>query len=303
MSFQVGADAKVVVGIDAGASLTRARALAGDRVIFEGRGGPGNPLAAAADVLADSYRTSLTGCPEPARVTACVSGAGGERQRAQVRDLLADLLPGAAIEVVPDYVAALLAAPPGTDVVVVAGTGSVVCSRSPDGGYDVSGGRGWIVGDRGSAARLGQAALERYCEDPGSDPELASAVGDCLGLTDWRQIVTALSASRNPSCILATAAPVLTRAAENGSPWAVTRLGAEMAALASVTARHIERHLRAAAAVRVALAGGVWTSRAARAAFAAALDQNRTGLPARIAGPIDPLDGAARLAGKPGPSR
>ena len=235
-----------MVGIDAGGSRTRARALAGGRVIYEGQGGPGNPLAAGADVLAASYHAALAGCPEPVRVAACVAGAGGLRGRMQVSELLSDRFPGAIIQVVPDYVAAMRAAPEGTDAVVIAGTGSVVCSAAPDGSHNVSGGRGWILGDRGSAVRLGQSALEWFCEDAGSDAEAATLVRDCLGMTDWRQIVDALSASTQPAALLARAAPVLTRAAESGSDWAVTRLDAEMAALAAVTVRHVGRHLQPA---------------------------------------------------------
>jgi N-acetylglucosamine kinase-like BadF-type ATPase len=287
--------APVVVGIDAGGSTTRARALAGGRVIFEGRGGPGNPLAARPETLAASYQAALAGCPPPSHLAACVSGAGGSQQRAHVDKLLAGRFPAALIQVVPDYVAAMLAAPSGTNVVVIAGTGSVVCSRGPDGEYRVSGGRGWILGDRGSAARLGQAALEWFCqEDP--DPGLTGQVQDLLGLTGWRQIAGALSASKNPAALLARAAPILTGAAENGSVWAAPRLKAEMGALAATTVLHVERHQRGTGQTRLALAGGVWQSPAARAAFMAVLPPDLEVAPECLAGPLDPLDGAIRLA-------
>src|SRR5262249_47577599 len=78
--------------------------------------------------------------------------------------------PGADSQGAPDYVAAFLAAPRGTDACIVAGTGSVVCSRAADGGYRVSGGRGWILGDHGSAARLGRAALEHFVNHPAAVP-------------------------------------------------------------------------------------------------------------------------------------
>ncbi|HEX9065427.1 MAG TPA: BadF/BadG/BcrA/BcrD ATPase family protein [Streptosporangiaceae bacterium] len=291
---------RVLAGIDAGGSSTRALAVAGGRVVFAGRGGPGNPLAAGQDALTASYLTALAGCPDPAAVAACVSGAGGARERGQIADLLADRFPGASIQVVPDYAGAILAAPDGTDVVVIAGTGSVVCSPAGGGRYHVSGGRGWILGDRGGAARLGQAALEWYCADRATDPEVTAQVRDCLGQTDWRGIVAALAVSPNPAALLASAAPVLTAAAEGGADWATTRLAAEMSALAAVTCRHIERHLSPAGQVRVALTGGVWASPAARAAFSHALAAPGSPSRARITilpDPLDPLDGAIRLAG------
>ncbi len=298
MSDQIAPDREVVVGLDAGGSAVRARAVAGGRVVFEGQGGPGNPLSTEPEALASSYLAALAGCPEPSHVAACVSGAGGPRQRARIAGLLADRFPHATAEVVPDYVAALLAAPDGTDVVVIAGTGSVVCSPAAGGRAAVSGGRGWILGDRGSASRLGQAALEWFCEEPDADPEAAARVRACLGLTEWRQIVSALSASANPSALLARAAPVLTQAAERGSHWAVAKLDAEMGALAATTARHIGRYFGPGATTRIALAGGVWTSDAARAAFAAALTSNTMISPVITNDPLDPLAGAVRLASK-----
>ena len=291
---------RVVVGIDAGGSAVRARAVAGGLAVFEGRGGPGNPFSTEPETVAASYLAALAGCPEPAHVAACVSGAGGPRQREQIAELLAGRFPRATAEVVPDYVAALRAAPADTDVVVIAGTGSVVCSAAPGGRPAVSGGRGWILGDRGSASRLGQAALEWFCDEPDSDPEAAALVRACLGLTQWRQVVSALSASTNPSALLARAAPVLTQAAERGSGWAVGKLNAEMGALAATTARHIERHVERSvgpgAEARVALAGGVWRSAAARAAFEAALTCDMRSSPVIMSPPLDPLAGAVRLA-------
>jgi N-acetylglucosamine kinase-like BadF-type ATPase len=142
----------VVVGIDAGGSSTRARATRHGTVVFEGSGGPGNPLTADQQTVRASYRIALAGCPAAGRVAACVSGTRGQAQRAQIAGLLSGRFPGANIHVAPDYVAAFLAAPQGTDACIVAGTGSVVCSRAGDGGYQASGGLGWILSDHGSAA-------------------------------------------------------------------------------------------------------------------------------------------------------
>ena len=85
---------------------------------------------------------------------------------------------------------------------------------------------------------------------------MASAVGD----SDWRQIVKLIRAAANPGALLARAAPILTEAAQAGHQWAIERLDAELALLAAATMRHIDRHLETRDPVRVALAGGVWTS-------------------------------------------
>jgi N-acetylglucosamine kinase-like BadF-type ATPase len=296
-----------VVGIDAGGSSTRARAVDRGVVVHEGIGGPGNPIMANRQTLLDSYGAALAGCPPAARVVACVSGAGGAAERDQLQALLAELIPSARIDVRPDYVAAVAAAPEGTDVTIIAGTGSLICSRKTGGTFAVSGGRTWILGDHGSAARLGRSLLEWYCNDPdAAQGEFAGRVASAVGDSDWRQIVKLIRAAANPGALLARAAPILTEAAQTGHPWAIERLDAELALLAAATMRHIHRHVRprdtAPAGtspvdpVRIALAGGVWTSGLATSRFTAAL--SRLSPPSVLAAPsrLSPLDGAVRLA-------
>jgi N-acetylglucosamine kinase-like BadF-type ATPase len=287
----------VVVGVDAGGTATRARAVRRGQVVHEGAGGPGNPLAAGPEVIEASYLAALAGCPAADRVAACVSGAGGDAQRAQVAAVLAGRFPAAEVRVAPDYVAALLAAPRGSDVCVVAGTGSVVASRAEDGSFAASGGRGWILGDHGGAARLGRAALEHYVADPGGVPdEFAAAVASVTGTGDWRSVVGALYAAPNPAPLLARAAPLLTAAADGGQAWAAEELDGQMTALAATAAGHIGRHLGGLSEVRVALSGGVWASPAARAALTRALGRLSPRPVTVTWSHGDPVDGAIRLA-------
>jgi N-acetylglucosamine kinase-like BadF-type ATPase len=285
----------VVVGIDAGGSGTRARAVRCGAVVHEGAGGPGNPLMAGPEAIHTSYQAALGGCPAAARVAACVSGGGGDAQRAQIAALLCARFPDAVVHVAPDYVAAFLAAPPGSDVCIVAGTGSAVCSRAADGSFLVSGGRGWILGDHGGAARLGRAALELYVADVGGVP--AASILQIFDDSDWRSIVRTVHAMPNPAPLLARAAPLLTSAAEDGQGWAVEHLEAEMRALAATAARHIEQHVAGTSGVQAALSGGVWSSPAARSALTAALAR-ASRRPLTVTRSLaDPIDGAIRLAG------
>ena len=288
----------VVVGIDAGGSSTRARAIRRGAVVYEGSGGPGNPLTADAQTVRASYRGALAGCPAAARVAACVSGTGSAAQREQIADLLAGRFPGADIQVVPDYIAAFLAAPSGTDACIVAGTGSVVCSRAADGGYRVSGGRGWILGDHGSAARLGRAALEHFVSHPANVPSsFAAAIGEIFGDDDWRTVVRAVQTARNPAPLLARAAPLLTAAAETQQRWATEQLDAEMMALAATAARHIAQHIHGRPEVHIALCGGVWASQIARSSVSSALERAGSYRLIVTRSLSDPIDGAVRLAG------
>ena len=302
----------VVVGIDAGGSSTRARAVRRGDVLFEGVGGPGNPLMADPAAIRASYQAALKGCPPAARVAACVSGGGGAAERARIADVLAGRFPDSNVHVAPDYVAAFLAATPGCDVCIVAGTGSVVCSRGADGGFLVSGGRGWILGDHGGAARLGRAALEHYVADvPEVPASFAAAVAKLFGNGDWRSVVHAVHAAPNPAPLLARAAPLLTEAAESGQRWAIEQLSLEMSALAATVVRHLDQHLAGTdklartdklagtdkKKVDIILSGGIWSSPTAQSALAAALRQQASGRVLTVTRSLaDPLDGAVRLA-------
>jgi N-acetylglucosamine kinase-like BadF-type ATPase len=246
--------------------------------------------------LSASYAAALADCPEPDYIAACVSGTESPQQRNRISELLNTIFPNAIVQVLPDYVAAVLAAPADADLVVIAGTGSVVCSRTPSGEYVISGGRGWILGDFGSAARLGRSALEWFCDDPAAaSPEFNADAEDLLGTSDWRNVLTALRATPSPAAFLASAAPLLTRSVARAEHWAATRLEAEMSMLAATAVRHIGRHLYQQETTHVALSGGVWQSREAESCFTAAMTRTRP-RSAVIKSSLCPLDGAVKLA-------
>jgi N-acetylglucosamine kinase-like BadF-type ATPase len=289
----------VIVGVDAGGTSIRARAVRHGAVFYEGTGGPGNPLSASKATLEASYRAALAGCAAATHVCACVAGTGGHAQHTQIATLLARLLPGAQISVVPDYAAAFHATPEGTDVCVIAGTGSVICSQASDGTYAVAGGLGWILSDHGSATRLGQAALEHFIGDPETvPPRSRTAIERIFGNSDWRIIARTINSSAKPSELLARAAPLLTTAAEQGEAWATRRLDCEMAALAATAVRHTRLHVSSPATVRMTLSGGVWASRAAIVSFTAAIARMSEGQVEVARASADPIEGAVRLAGR-----
>ncbi|MGN6791652.1 MAG: N-acetylglucosamine kinase [Streptosporangiaceae bacterium] len=292
-----GRNSDVVIGIDAGGSSTRARAVLRGSVVHEGTGGPGNPVMADPETLRVSYHAALAGCPAPSRVAACVSGTSRAERRAEIEQLLADRFPDAQVRVLPDYTACVMAAPRGTDVCIVAGTGSVVCSQAADGSFRVTGGHGWILGDHGSAARLGRAALEHFVVDPDRAPaSFRDVIFQMFGSSDWRAVVNAVHAAANPAPLLARAAPLLTAAAEGQLPWAVSLLDEEMTTLAKAAVRHIEQYTPGARQVRVALSGGVWASKAARASITQALARATDDTISVARSMRDPLDGAVLLA-------
>lgn len=193
----------------------------------------------------------------------CAGGAGSPRGRARLRRTLAPLLAETSVTVLPDYAAAWSVAPAATQVVVIAGTGSVVTSRGP-GGYVVTGGAGRPGGDPGSALRLGRVALAR-----GGVP-----------CGEW------------PAAEIAKAARDLTAAAEDDQVWARRALDAEIAVLAEQVRAHTARVGLGPRPTRVGLTGGVFRSPVAVTALRARLGGD---FAARLL-PLEPVLGAARIA-------
>lgn len=74
--------------------------------VYEGVGGPGNPLTADSEIIRASYHAALAGFPDATRVAACISGACSAAKRTQITELLRGRFPGAKIRVEPNYVAA-----------------------------------------------------------------------------------------------------------------------------------------------------------------------------------------------------
>ncbi len=176
--------------------------------------------------------------------------------------MLAPTLHGASLAVLPDYAAAWSVAPLGTDIVVIAGTGSVIVSRTDE--YVVTGGAGLAGGDPGSALRLGHVALAHVGVDCG----------------------------RLPAVEVARRAIDLTGAAAVGEPWAIEALRAEIGELAEDVRLHSARVGRTRSRSKVAVTGGVFSSPAAIAELTAALGASFDVV--RIE--AEPVLGAVRIA-------
>ncbi len=166
--------------------------------------------------------------------------------------------------VLPDYAAAWSAAPAGTEIVAIAGTGSVIASRDSAAGYVVTGGAGVVGGDPGSATRLGHAALAH----------------------------TGSSSGRRATADVARYATRITGAAEVGESWAVETLRSEMAAFAENVRLHAARIGHGRSRPTVAAVGGVFCSPAAVVAFSEALGPSFD----VVRMPTEPVIGALRIA-------
>ena len=183
-----------------------------------------------------------------------------------------------------DAVVACLGAHSGADgAIVIAGTGSAAMARVK--GQDtVLGGRGFILGDDGSGARIGLDALGAAVKaadglGPRSamtDALLARFGGEALPAVEWAH-------DAKPRDFGALA-PVVLDHAERGDLLALPIVGRAVAAIAALT-----QAVRALGAERVALVGGL--SEALRPFFDDSLDD------ALLRPAHDPIEGAIILAG------
>jgi len=246
-----------------------------------------------------SLENALDGCPRVDYVCGCFAGLLTEEDRAHAEEQLRGFFPRAAIKATPDYAAALYASDEGTDLVVIAGTGSLVCSREANGEIVRSGGRGYILGDYGSAYRYGKAALQHYLQDRvGASEDLRCAVLKLFGNDDERQILSRVYRQGSPPATLAKLSKALAQDATSGFEYARQTVEEQTAKLADITAEHIGHHLIGHNRLGLCLAGGLWqTAGIYREIFIAELTKRVKGVELefhKIKNP--PVIGAVRLA-------
>jgi glucosamine kinase len=287
------------VGIDAGGSSTRVRAVVDGVVTFEGRSGPANATSTPATVLERNVAEAAFGCPAPERVAGCFAGLSNPGARRLATRALAACFPAAELRLAPDYVAAALASP-SADVSVIAGTGSL-CVSMVDGVIDSTGGLGYLLGDRGSGFRYGQLLVEHCLLLPPSElPDaLRRALLDVFGSADRSEVVQRIHTDPCPAQLLAGLAPVLAASADEGAPWAAALVDQEAGLLAALVARHIDAYLPRCS-ITVELAGSVWSSVAIRAAFTRHVGAQVPGRDVVVHLAAEaPVAGAIRLAAMP----
>lgn len=262
------------VGLDCGG--TTSRVLAVDQAgvpMFRGQGGAANLLATPEATLERNLRRAAEGCPPADAVCGAFAGLIGPDARTRALRLLGELFPGAALRVEADYAAAHAAAPPGTDVTVIAGTGSLVCGTDAEGRLVKTGVGGYLLGDEGSGFRFGRAALVEFLRHPAeASPHLCATVAELFGTDDAAAIVAAVHRADAPQALLARLLPAFAADLAAGVEYAEAALKREEQELAETVGRHTEAHRPGAPLLRVALTGGVWSAGAGfREAFRRAL--------------------------------
>ena len=213
----------IVVGIDAGASKTRAFAVdhAGT-VVGRGAGGGGNLLTSPdpQGAIAAALAEALGGRGADAVVLSC---AGGDRESERTRGL--EILtrfapPGAKLLVTHDAIAALYAGnPTGCGVVLIAGTGSIAYGRNEEGEEDRAGGWGYLIGDEGSAVWCGLEALRAIShavDGRGAPTRMTALLFQQLGVGQFSDVLPLVYGRPHPAPAIGAATRALASAAAEG---------------------------------------------------------------------------------------
>ena len=219
------------LGIDGGGSHTVA--LLGSagpgrmQILGRGEAGPSNLRAvgrAAAFAELDRAVTAAftqAGLAPGTVGVACLglAGAGRPEEQSAVRAWAAGAGLADTIEVVGDVALPVALLPDGWGVAVVAGTGSCVWARSPDGRTTRAGGWGPLLGDEGSGYALAVEALRlvtRRADRRGRATSLTERLLGRLGVQDPSALIQVVHGGEWDRTRLARLAPEVIRAADEG---------------------------------------------------------------------------------------
>lgn len=260
---------RYLLGIDGGGSKTAAALSDGQAVLGTHTAGGCNLNVVSTDkarlALAEAVHGVLSSAAVPAAsvtgVCAGVAGAASPENAAKIADFLAELLPLASIQVVPDVTIALEAAfSGGPGMVCICGTGSIALGRNERGERARAGGWGRLISDEGSGHWIGQCAVSQCLRalDMGRSSAMVTAI-----MEHW-QVVTRDNllqrCHREPLPGFAELFPLVLAAAERTDPIAseiLTAAGFEMARLAQIILRRLWAGRNS---MEIAITGGVFLS-------------------------------------------
>ena len=246
------------LGLDCGGSTTRAL-IQDDQssAIFRGQAGPANLSTTPNDQLQINLAKALEKAPQPNFACACFAGLATDDDRQRATEILKALCPNAKLRVERDYPAAFMASPDGTDVCVIAGTGSLICSKTASAQFVKSGGNGYVLGDDGSAFQYGRELLRHHLDLEKLD-EIKQDLQQVFGTANGLEIISRVYKSPNVAQTLAKLAPAFARSAEKNELFATRFLGAESTVLASIVASHVFKFIPEKREITLSLAGGLW---------------------------------------------
>ncbi len=298
------------LGIDGGGTKTLAVLLdERGRELGRGVGGPCNIATLSDDAIAASVTTACAaaraaaGLPPDTPVESACAGVAGYTAKGK-RAVFAAALPGlvrsARTRVESDFTIAYWGATEGRPgIIVSAGTGAVVFGRNAEGRACRTDGRGFIMGDLGSAYWMGaQAAATTLEWLHGCAPEsgLTRAVAEHCAATDGPDLVQWVYSEIKPAR-MAELAPLVGAHAEMGDQHAVRIVTEAAGHLAASAARCAASLGIEPGGCEVYLLGGLWhTGQMLRTRFLEDLDRRAGGSWPLGEPHREPAVGAALLA-------
>jgi hypothetical protein len=251
----------VFVGLDCGGSSSRVIAVDGNgAVLFKGQSGAANLSTTPEKRLMRNLAQATKGCPSATYVCGCFAGLIGPETKERGEATLQHLFPTASVRAEPDFIAALYAAPATTDILIISGTGSLICSRTAH-GIVKSGGRGYVLGDQGSGYQFGRDVLVNYLDNPDEASEaLKESLLQQFGGLSENTIVPKVYGSGTPATTLARLAKFIGQDANEERQYAIQSIDRNLGALIDVLEHHIRKNFPDQLEFEIVLSGGVWKS-------------------------------------------
>ncbi len=256
-------------GTKTAAWLVETTGPASHRILGRGRATSGNPLsvgfAEATRSIMDAVGKAQNDAGGPAtkisRAVLSIAGTSDPEIRNRILRWARSVNLADQITIVPDMLPILAAGTPNcVGVVLISGTGSVAFGRAADGRLTRSGGWGFLLGDDGSGFAIGRDALRQALEDRELNAEvqpLTSALFRFLKASSITDLTKAVYGLTDPRAAIASVAPTVLKAADEGNPAALAILDSAARDLAIIAARAAESLSLAHGPFPLAVAGGV----------------------------------------------
>jgi N-acetylglucosamine kinase-like BadF-type ATPase len=260
-----------IIGIDGGGSATAAILADGRTGATLGRGeaGPSNFQAVGVTAALRELNTAVAGAFRTAKlsrgpVAAAALGLAGV-DRNEGLDVIrgwADLVHLADRLTIANDATLLFAAgtPDGWGLAIIAGTGSIAFALDQQGKDARAGGWGYMLGDEGSAFRIGLLALRAACraaDGVGEPTSLLTSFLEKLGSADAREFIPAVYRGSWDKAFIAGLAPLVLSAATNGDAVAKRIVEEEARELAKTAAGAVAAGGLPQNGLPVALTGGL----------------------------------------------
>ncbi len=259
-----------MLGIDGGATSTLAiLAEASGLELGRGIGGPSNIQAVGEEQALRALEAAVAAAFETAslprsRVEATVMGLAGidlNEGVELIRRWADDTGLSHKLSVANDATLLFAAGTPeGWGLAIVAGTGSIAFTLDREGRDSRAGGWGYLMGDEGSAFRMGLLGLRAACRAAdriGPPTKLLPALLDRLGSTDARDFIPAVYRGAWDKAAIASLAPIVLELSAEGDEAACTIFESETYELARTAAGAVINGGLPREGVPVALTGGL----------------------------------------------